>query len=285
VTGALLVTTLGVRSLSQLMTAKSRTTRETGANLCVTEKYYHEGSVDSLSRSCSMGGTIAGVSTHRSAISGSSVTGPVRFHCASKLANATMLGQDRLCLMQRENFVVAIIADGAGGVAGGGAAADAVVARFGNSAHAPSDEALFAAMVALDQRLAAENVGLSTALVVVVEVDDQRVIVRGVTVGDSEAVIISGDNIRDVTVDHYHKPLLGDGAAIPVVFSEQLADHETLVCGSDGLFKYVAIQKLAAIVRQHSNDLDAAAQALVAAVRLPSGDQHDDVCVALITRM
>jgi PPM family protein phosphatase len=136
--------------------------------------------------------------------------------------------------------------------------------------------------LAIDQRLCRRSVGQCTGLVLIIDNSSETSTLCGVTVGDSEAIIVAADSVRDVTVDHFRKPLLGDGGARPIAFTEMLQSNETLVCGSDGLFKYVGFRQLAAIIRHHGVDLESAADALLNALRLPSGDQYDDACVALI---
>lgn len=57
----------------------------------------------------------------------------------------------------------------------------------------------------------------------------------------------------------------------------------TLVAATDGLFSYATPEGLARVAAEHE-DLDETGEALVRAVRLPSGVLQDDVAVVLMRR-
>jgi serine/threonine protein phosphatase PrpC len=159
--------------------------------------------------------------------------------------------------------VMIVLADGAGGTARGADAAQRVVER------------LTLDIGALDAELAALG-GQST--VVAIELDSSML--RGVSVGDSEAWIVHADAIEDLTAHQHRKPLLGAGAT-GVPFATTFAEG-TLVVGSDGLFRYVKRDAIVAACRAGS--LEEVADALVAAARLPGGGLQDDLSLVLCRR-
>jgi hypothetical protein len=116
--------------------------------------------------------------------------------------------------------------------------------------------------------------GLSTA--VVAEVLDGQVV--GASVGDSCAWLVSSGEVSDLTERQVRKPLLGSGAAEPVAFGPVPLRGRLLV-GTDGLFKYASRSRLASLTAEGSPE--AAAAALVEAVRLKSGQFQDDVGVVV----
>lgn len=190
-------------------------------------------------------------------------------------------GQDRAAIFSYGNAVVAVIADGAGGMSGGDAAADSVVtaverALLERDFDPYSKWAWCALLSNLDRRIA---IGQTTAVVCVV--DDERVI--GASVGDSGAWLVhpSGASHLDLTKDQKLRPLLGSGQAEPVPF-ESRAGGGTLLLATDGLMKYAppsAICRIAA-----GRDLRAANDMLVRLVRLRSGALADDVGLVLCRR-
>ncbi|MGE0490550.1 MAG: SpoIIE family protein phosphatase [Vulcanimicrobiota bacterium] len=172
--------------------------------------------------------------------------------------------QDRVVVMPD----TVILADGAGGVAGGEEAAqffvDFMVAK-------PSP--LWDAFLEVDRRLAADRIcGDTTGLVV--NLDEHEL--SGVSVGDSEAWLVTADTTFVLTEHQRRKPLLGSGEAMPMPFRCPLQPGQLLVA-SDGLFRYTSQEKIRAALAEPDP-----LEALVALVRLPGGSLQDDVAIALM---
>ncbi|MBL8623485.1 MAG: hypothetical protein JNK64_19415 [Myxococcales bacterium] len=178
--------------------------------------------------------------------------------------------EDRAAAVARGDGVVLALADGAGGTGGGARAADAVIAGL---IAAPTPSSWTDALAALDAALPRLGPGQATAVVVEVTAAG----LRGASVGDSGAWLV-GDDLVDLTADQRRKPLLGAGAT-PVAFTAGPLADRTLVLASDGLWKYARPADVADAARHP--DLAAAAAALLALVRLPSGGLPDDVALVL----
>ena len=187
--------------------------------------------------------------------------------------------EDRVLVERLGSRLVVVVADGAGGVGGGALAAqavcDSVLGRI-RDVTTPGRLDWVEVLKAADVTIEASG-GLSTA--VVVEIWNGEV--RGASVGDSGAWIVTGDDILDLTEHQVRKPLLGSGMAVPVSFGAA-AFTGRLLAATDGLFKYAPYLEIAACVR--AGTLSAAASALIQAVRLPNGDLFDDVALALCER-
>lgn len=185
--------------------------------------------------------------------------------------------QDRVIVEVAGNRTLVVVADGAGGVAGSGAIAGAICEKLRERFRAtPGGCNWLTEVRQLDEELAKSSAGgISTVIVIVVEAGA----VRGVSVGDSEAWIISGDRIIDLTVAQNRKPLLGSGDAVPVEFGPSPFAGRLLV-GTDGLFKYAPAERIASVAG--SEPVDRAVGDLVDLARLSNGSLQDDVAVALL---
>lgn len=180
-------------------------------------------------------------------------------------------GQDRAAVVVADGRRQVVLADGAGGLAGGEVAADVVVVGAGGRTD------VVPCLYELDEVLARDpRAGETTAVVVLVE--GGRVV--GASVGDSGAWWITGDRVVDLTEHQVRKPLLGSGEASIVPFEVSVGSGVLLVA-SDGLLKYATEARIAEVVRR-SDDLDQRARALVELVRLRSGAFPDDVGVVLV---
>ena len=184
--------------------------------------------------------------------------------------------QDRVSVACRGDRWTVVVADGAGGIAGGAAAADRVVeslAAAGAEAELGPDD-WCEKLWDLDRELEARSVGESTAVVVQARGGE----VWGAAAGDSGALLISASEVVDLTAHRKPKPLMGSGACRPVSIVRRTMTGRLLVA-TDGLLKYVAPEKLAACAR--AGDLAAAVGALIEAARLPGGSLPDDIALAL----
>lgn len=205
------------------------------------------------------------------------------FNVATTLASSRAFSEDRVALHPVAGGLLVVVADGAGGFAGGGRAADLaleLVARAVETAAFPLF--LTGSWVELldnvDHRIASDGVAGETTLVVVGVTEDGCVV--GASCGDSGAWIIGDDGVIDELTAMQRRRRLGSGRAKPVAF-ERAALRGTLVVATDGLFSYAGREPIASIVAGHE-ELDAEAVALVEAVRLRSGSVQDDVAVVLV---
>jgi serine/threonine protein phosphatase PrpC len=176
--------------------------------------------------------------------------------------------------------LIIVAADGAGGLRGGAAAADALVAAIRERVGDPGGDARdvdgwLRAFSMADTKLAAEMGGETTGVLVVVGKDD----VIGISAGDSEAWIVTATSIDDLT-KHQNRARLGSGRAMPVPFCRSSIEG-TLVIATDGLFKYASVDAIAAAVRT-APDAESAARRLESLARTPSGAYHDDVAVVIV---
>ena len=185
--------------------------------------------------------------------------------------------QDRVEVFENDGAVVVVLADGAGGMAGGELAAAMVVDAFRD---APASSVV-GVLLELDRSvLKARGAGETTAIVVAVLGDA----LWGASVGDSEAWLLSMDPLGDECLNEeltcgQSRRRIGTGAALAQPFASSAGKSRRLLIGSDGLFKYAS---WAAIHRAVCLEpLDQAADALVECVRLPSGGFRDDVSIFL----
>mgnify|MGYP001806628942 CR=1 FL=1 len=170
-----------------------------------------------------------------------------------------------------------VVADGVGGRAGGGAAADAVM----NAVRVLADQPLHPWdrvqwMVELDRRMAESGaVGETTALVVHLT----HIGPIGVAVGDSVAWWVTGDEWGELTTAAKMKPWVGTGGAVPVPFSKPLQSVGTLLIATDGLVKYSSAERIVNVIR--TTPFDDTPRALIELVRPPTGSGRlpDDVAV------
>lgn len=191
---------------------------------------------------------------------------------ALQVVPARVVGDDRAEVMPRNGGYVVVLADGAGGTSGGAAAADAVLATARVRALLSISDCV-RLLCDLDRQLA--KIGQTTAIVVVV----QGAQLFGASVGDSSARLLDATGFEDLTQHQKSKRLLGSGRATPIGFGPFRCTGRLLV-GSDGLFKYVAHER----IRELATGLPPAEipAALVAAARLRSGALRDDIAVVVV---
>lgn len=180
-------------------------------------------------------------------------------------------GQDRTRVIEVGDDLIVALADGAGGTGNGATAAQAIVDAVSADSIADDWCALLDVLDCDTRRL---GNGQSTAVIVSIRCG----VLSGTSVGDSGAWLLQGTNLVDLTQGQQRKPLVGDGCA-PWRISPTPLNGGTLLVASDGLLRYA--KQLDIIRIASSEDLQAAARALIDHVRLPNGTLQDDVAVVL----
>lgn len=168
--------------------------------------------------------------------------------------------EDRLCVVELANAIVAILADGAGGTGDGAVAATVAVEHCAKVArHEPpaSAQACVELLLATDQKVLGNTAGGETTLVVAVLANG---IVHGASVGNSIAWIVpDAEEPVDLTQHQRRRPFVGSGAAIPVAFGP-ISCRGALILASDGMYEYLPYAQLVAAMRgRRAGDAVAAA--------------------------
>jgi serine/threonine protein phosphatase PrpC len=206
----------------------------------------------------------------------------MEYNTAHLSVAANSANQDRVVDEQRGATRLLIIADGAGGRADGGQAAELAVNSITGSRMPPTltrqPDYWASTLSMVDGYIYREFTTGECAIVVAAIVDD---VVVGASVGDSGAWLFACENDHHLTAAQRRKPFLGSGNATCIPFGPVRFDG-TLILASDGLFKYAAIDAIrdAATGRDASNVADS----LIDLVRLPSGDLNDDTTVIVCRR-
>jgi serine/threonine protein phosphatase PrpC len=200
------------------------------------------------------------------------------FH-AKLLASSRQHSEDRAETFECGSELLVVVADGAGGLGGGAAAAGAIVRIVHDGVMDPASDMHDAdgrvrALEAADARLAQMG-GETTGVLVVVGHDG----LIGVSAGDSEAWLVTASLVDDLTGTQ-SRARLGSGRAAPVSFRRPLIEG-TLVIATDGLFRYASADAIVAAVRT-AVDVDSAARHLASLVRMPSGAYQDDVALVVV---
>lgn len=185
-------------------------------------------------------------------------------------------GQDRAEVFETDDGVVIVVADGAGGTGGGAEAAESAVDAVRKAVVTLARGPRFAVPLLrdVDQNLAAQGIGETTAVIAIVTASG----IVGASVGDSGAWLVRSHDHVDLTSGQVRKPLVGSGAARPVRF--QYGDLDgTLLVASDGLFKYAKPRDICAEAR--GPDLAYVLDALARLLRLPAGGLQDDVAIVV----
>jgi serine/threonine protein phosphatase PrpC len=185
--------------------------------------------------------------------------------------------EDRTLVLRVGDHCIIAVADGSGGMTGGGTAAEMFVAgikRASDSRDIDFDDpsAWVALLKMLDEEierlpLAGETTGIALAVT-------PRSVV-GASAGDSRAWLFA-ENSYELTRNQTRKPRFGTGRAEPRPFTGPA--RGTLVVGTDGLFDYAAVDDIRAMTRvasQHTAD------ALVELPRARTRALPDDVAVVV----
>jgi PPM family protein phosphatase len=176
--------------------------------------------------------------------------------------------EDRVKILDFDDGIVIVVADGAGGTGAGSQAADTVLREVTALASLQHDATAWCDVLRqIDHRI---GDGESTG--VVVACSPQGMV--GASVGDSKAWLLENDDLSDLTRGQVRKPLLGSGEAQPVGFSHPPTQGLLLVC-TDGFCNYVRRDRLLREILWI--DFAVLARQLVEMVRLPSGALWDDI--------
>lgn len=184
--------------------------------------------------------------------------------------------------MQCDDALVVMIADGAGGVSGGGAASEMVVEtvrrRTDQRPFDPHDLRSWSEVLThADEELArSPSAGETTAVVVVVGPDW----IAGASAGDSEVWVVDADRRVDRLTERQNRTRLGTGRSRPTTFHRRTT-AAILVAATDGLFKHASTDAIVACCAS-GDDASAIADRLVALPALRSGTYPDDVAVAVV---
>jgi PPM family protein phosphatase len=204
-----------------------------------------------------------------------------RFSYVRMLASNRQKSEDAAEVFERDDMLVVVLADGAGGIRGGSLACATLVAAVraavDDPAFAVDDVQYWADLFRVtDTALAKNKVGETTGVVVVVS--PRRLV--GVSTGDSEAWVVTASEVDDLTRGQHTKKRLGSGLVTPATF-DRPALSSVLVVATDGLFRYAAMDVIARMVR--ANAIRIAAEQLIELVRLRSGRLADDVALVLMS--
>jgi PPM family protein phosphatase len=186
-------------------------------------------------------------------------------------------GEDRLLVERYGARTLAMVADGAGGMGGGAAAATmacSIAAKQLRTGGAGTPEDWARCLYEADQAVVRTG-GQCTA--VVVEISEGRVV--GASVGDSGAWLLTGKAIIDLTENQHRKPLLGSDESLPMGFGPIELSGRLLIA-TDGLFKFATGSDIAQ--RATALSVNDAVDKLIAGVRLKSGALQDDVAIILV---
>ncbi|HEV3438576.1 MAG TPA: SpoIIE family protein phosphatase [Gemmata sp.] len=190
-------------------------------------------------------------------------------------------------LNEAEGWLVCL-ADGQGGRAGGGPAAqlacrtvaDHVAATSGAGLDKP--DSWVEILTRADQAVAADPTAGFTTLV---DLSVQNDCVTGASCGDSAVLVVCGSgSIVELTSQQFKNPPVGFGDATFVPFTAKLVRPWRLLAMSDGMWKYVGWQR----VRELAMRLTGArllAELQTAARLRGSGEFQDDFTVVLIEAM
>jgi serine/threonine protein phosphatase PrpC len=191
-----------------------------------------------------------------------------RFEATQLTAAYRQRCEDRVIVIQQDERTVIVVADGAGGIGNGEAAAERVIEEV-RAHYLPIESAADweSQLAQIDCRI---GVGEATAVVVDLRADS----IIGASVGDSVAWLMNDGELIDLTKDQVRKPLLGSGNAQPRGFTNA-ALQGILLVATDGFANYVKRDRVAREIA--SCDFFEIGRHLLNSVRLPSGELWDDV--------
>lgn len=190
--------------------------------------------------------------------------------------------EDRCGAWLAPRALVLAVADGAGGLAGGAAAAEGALAgvhgALGAGLEVRSPEAWCSLLEELDARRARAPEGGESTLVVVALWEHG---LAGASAGDSEAWCLARGRLLELSSGQHRKGRLGSSRAQP--WPLRVAEGlECVLLASDGL--RAALRALRPEALLASAPLEAAGRSLLGAARGPSGALGDDAALLLARR-
>jgi serine/threonine protein phosphatase PrpC len=187
--------------------------------------------------------------------------------------------QDRGAVVESGSKRILVIADGAGGLAGGAEAAAMAVDLVRQQASIlDGPDSCVTLLQNVDRAIAHDRVAGETTCVVAVLSGDN---VYGASVGDSGAWVMNQNGAVDLTRRQARKPFLGTGCASPVGFIHKLGNREKLLLATDGLFKYTSPGKIENVCRV--NPPETVPKQLIELVRYASGALPDDITIIFVS--
>ncbi len=185
--------------------------------------------------------------------------------------------------------LICVLADGQGGQFGGGAASRAAVAKCLELASVRSVEELLERatwreiVTEVDEAVEQQaDAGFATLIGLCVT----PTVICGASCGDSAAVLVSGENFAELTAKQRKNPPLGSGAAQAIPFQKNGIADSTLLLISDGVWKFVGFDRIAASAREWAGQ---ELQELVAELRelqleASGGKLPDDFSIIAVER-
>jgi serine/threonine protein phosphatase PrpC len=197
---------------------------------------------------------------------------------ASATASARNNTDDRSFVFPFDNGWVVCVADGVGGMSGGGRAADLFVngiklAVTRDMFNINALSAWTGLLEKVDDQITRDATAGETTGVVVALTPDLLI---GASCGDSQAWLSTSGGWQELTGCQHRKPRLGSGHARPQPFTA--IPHGILLVGTDGLFDYARFDEMASVALTHSGD---AADALVRLVTTRHSQPPDDITVVV----
>ena len=207
------------------------------------------------------------------------------FHHTITLTSPRSKSDDRAVVLPLDKGgIVVVVADGAGGLSGGGRAADLVVERVegavrGGGLEPENGQGFVDLLLDLDHQVERDaEAGETTAVVLVITASG----VVGASCGDSEASLVTSTYYDVLTTDQHRKRRIGSSRALPVAFERDGLGKGVLVIGTDGLFAFARPEAVCATVRAVA--FDEVGPGLVRLVRSRAGNLADDVAVVVVKR-
>lgn len=188
--------------------------------------------------------------------------------------------EDRAEIYLLDDKLIAVVADGVGGQAGGERAAEMVLEEI--RAKAPDmgnimDEAAWNQFILdLDKKIF-ETEGAGQTTCIIIAATKERFI--GVSCGDSGVWQVSESEVTDLVESSEKELFLGCGESRPHAFSGDFSG--TLLAASDGLFKFADMDKILSVVRSEPPKL-AASKLFQLVLGNSKGILRDDVAITVL---
>ena len=190
------------------------------------------------------------------------------------------LSEDRAVAIPVPDGLIVAVADGVGGIAGGGLAAQFAVETI---SHLSPESAIEPDELSEIDRALFSDTDLGETTLVAMKITREEIC--GASVGDSEAWWVTKDRCVRLTEDQQRKPFLGSGEANPVSFQLRIDEAGTLVVATDGLFGYGDAATLVNLARSSVPLPDIALAQENAARGKASGRLWDDLAIVLVRFM